>query len=491
MHQYTTGESIPAENPHAVSVQLATFEDVIRLEEGDPTLQLQSCYPRFGRTELVQKALADIRGQLPKGVSATVVSSVRAAEDMVGYLELAGAEISEQHGLTVVAHTERLRDQEALAFAKTTGCVASSRLAEDYLLARSLQEKPYTETTSTAEPYAVISNTLKALHAESDLDILLANTGMGGIYSVVRGMRELHPEKTTWVQLGNVYADTTTALMEFGGSVQTVYDVTDLETLHELLSVHSGHVAGVITEAPTNPLVGVADLERVWQVLNKHDAPLIIDVSVAGSAAVNVLPYADVIIESLTKFASGHGDVMMGAVMFNRNAPDVQSLRDACAQYVDAPHTRDAARLAHEITSYRERVRRIGENAVVLADFFESSLGENAVHWSGSRRNSSRFATIARGTIDACGIITITPPNGLPAFYDALKGAKGPSFGMEQTLLTPYTQLAHYDLVAVDAGEQGARELATMGMHKDMARISVGLEDPAELIENFKHALSQ
>ena len=64
-------------------------------------------------------------------------------------------------------------------------------------------------------------------------------------------------------------------------------------------------------------------------------------------------------------------------------------------------------------------------------------------------------------------------------FYDAVRLPKGPSFGMTTTLLCPFIQLAHYDLVTSEAGRA---ELAAGGLSPDLMRLSVGTEPGGAII---------
>ncbi len=71
-------------------------------------------------------------------------------------------------------------------------------------------------------------------------------------------------------------------------------------------------------------------------------------------------------------------------------------------------------------------------------------------------------------------------------FYDAVRLPKGPSFGMTTTLLCPFIQLAHYDLVTSEAGRA---ELAAAGLSPDLMRLSVGTEPVEAIVAAISEAL--
>jgi cystathionine gamma-synthase len=78
--------------------------------------------------------------------------------------------------------------------------------------------------------------------------------------------------------------------------------------------------------------------------------------------------------------------------------------------------------------------------------------------------------------------LTLRDPAATPAFFDRLRLCKGPSLGTNYSLACPYTLLAHYTEL-----EWAAR----CGVSRDLIRVSIGLEDPAELIARFQDALPQ
>ena len=88
----------------------------------------------------------------------------------------------------------------------------------------------------------------------------------------------------------------------------------DLERLLE--SEETRHCpAGILalfTEFPSNPLLRSANLPKLRELADKYDFPIIVDETIASFANVNVLPYADVVVSSLTKVFSGDANVMGG-----------------------------------------------------------------------------------------------------------------------------------------------------------------------------------
>ena len=74
---------------------------------------------------------------------------------------------------------------------------------------------------------------------------------------------------------------------------------------------------GVVTEFPSNPLLHCCELEKVSQLCSEHDALLLVDPTMASPKNAKFPLTADVVINSLTKYANWEGDVMMGSALFS------------------------------------------------------------------------------------------------------------------------------------------------------------------------------
>ena len=96
------------------------------------------------------------------------------------------------------------------------------------------------------------------------------------------------------------------------------------------------------------------------------------------------------------------------------------------------------------------------------------------------RRGMVGLGLLTRTPDGTGGMITFTLRIPLERFYDRLRLAKGPSFGMKATLISPFMYLAHYDLVTTPAGRA---ELAASGIDPDLLRLCIGTEPVEELLK--------
>lgn len=248
-------------------------------------------------------------------------------------------------------------------------------MAEDFLLKKGILQEIFREKVEKENPVDKILSTLSSFYGDLNPEILLSASGMNGVYSAFESLSLIQQKKgkTIWVRLGWLYVDNIRILEKYTESSYVIHNATDLEELEIFLKQNSEQVAGIITECPTNPLLLVPDYEKLKSIVDHYKIPLIVDISVAGSAIINILPYVDVIVESLTKFACGNGDLMMGAVILNKNSNWFSEILPLCKEWIEKPYFRDCERLAYEIKDYEKRVFKISENVKKLAEFFQNN----------------------------------------------------------------------------------------------------------------------
>jgi cystathionine gamma-synthase len=141
------------------------------------------------------------------------------------------------------------------------------------------------------------------------------------------------------------YIDTLKITEKFGPGSQ-FYGFGSAEELDDLERRLEGgeRFLALFTEFPGNPLLRSPDLERIRKLADKYDFCVVVDETIGNFINVNVLPYADVVVSSLTKVFSGDSNVMGGGyVLFacvvwlntdpsqSRSEPQGQKLRSAQA----------------------------------------------------------------------------------------------------------------------------------------------------------------
>jgi cystathionine gamma-synthase len=496
------GRPIP-DRPHAVSVSLPTLRDLIGYEEKDPAVvrQISLGYPRFVLHPCVRRLTAHLaeRHRLA-GRTLWLTTSARSADELAAHLRGApagrGARIAtfESDGVHGAVHPESPDlFGEAKTFLQNTGMFLGSREAEDTLTRLGELPRAEPEVLFAGDARVEIQRVLRrALPAAGDADLFPACTGMNAIYAAFRAISEIQAERgrTVWVQLGWLYRDTTAILKRLTPEPARDFvhlpDVFDLPALEDLCARRGDRLAGIIAETPTNPLIQTPDVPALAALARRCGAKLVLDPSIASLFCVDVLPHADVLVNSLTKFAASDGDIIAGLVVVNPAAPDADRLRADIARRLEPVYARDLARLAAQIGDYEAVVRTLDASTPRIAAFLESHPKVKRVHWPLSPASRANYLRIARDPGSVGGMLSFTLKTPLAPFYDALRLPKGPSFGMKNTLLSPFIYIAHYDLVSSVAGRA---ELAAAGIDPELIRLSVGCEPVDDIIATLAEAL--
>lgn len=485
---HPVGTPVP-DTPHAVCSSLPTMADVIAYEESQARIlqALKAGYPRFIRHPLVLQA-AQVLAQENNLATSQVVplASQRLASALAKFLGLPQTRVLEHAGVSALAIPEDPEQAtRAKRFLQHTGSGLSSRAAEDFLVR--------TGYIAGTHPEALASD---AVEAENDLraavsrytgaapeDLIPCASGMNAFYSLVHAIDRVQGPRgrTLWLQWGWAYVDTTEVLRKFtsGGEngLLQVVRIDDFEAVEKIFRQHGAQLAGVIAEAPTNPLLQSGNCRRLSELCYQHGACLVLDPSTVGLANLRLLEYADVVTSSLTKYWANEGDVMAGLLAFNAASPFHADLRAAFGQGHLPLYERDLRRLAQQIPGMPEVVQAINANTRELVPWLESLPEVKAVHWAGEASTAAELAALDTSWGPG-SLVTIEIEGALERFFDALRLVKGPSFGLRFSLSCPFMYLAHYPQASTS---QGRRELLAQGLNPDLIRLSVGTESQSEI----------
>ena len=494
------GQRIPG-SPHSVACSLPTLHDIVGYEEGRPetTRHIASGYPRFV-VHSHAKQLCEYLGGRPglAGRSLWLVTSARMAAALADHLGRTGpaaATIFALEGIDGVAHTDTPElNARGKLFLQHIGGFLSSRAAEDHLVRLGVLPAAAPEQLFAGDAAAEVRRVLHRAYAGvRDTDILLAPSGMNAVHAAFRALSSLQAPRgrTAWVQIGWLYLDTIAVLRKFTPDPARDYlrhgDVTDLAGLERLFAKHGPRIAGLVIEAPTNPLIQTADVAAIATLARRHGARLILDPAVSSCFNVDLLPHADLVAQSLTKYTAHEGDVIAGAVVINPAGPDANELRRLLPGYIEPVHPRDLSRLAAQIGATEGIVARINASTMQVAAFLEKHPAVKQVWWALQPATRANYLKVARSPTSVGAMISFTLRGPLDKFYDRVRLPKGPSFGMTTTLISPFIYLAHYDLVTTPAGRA---ELAAHGIDPNLLRLSVGTEPVDDIIACLAEALA-
>lgn len=475
------GKPIP-DSPHAASACLPTWADNIGYEEADPRVHdtLTTGYPRFVYNGFCKQLFARCGEQFAReGQSCLAFSSEGVAQRFSAYmLDQAGAEVTihpfGRHNVHAACFESRHADL-AKSYWQHTGEGVSSRQAE-----ACLNDTPAVDAVECKQ---VLRERVARLSGVAAEDVFLYPNGMNAIYAMHRVVRSLSPELKS-VQFGFPYVDSLKVQEKFGPGAHfyTKGDEDDLNAMETLLETES--ISSLFTEFPSNPLLASPDLKRIQTLARQHNFPLIVDDTLATWLNVDLFSVVDAFTTSLTKFFSGVGDVTAGAVVLNRKSPFYEQFTAGLReQDEDLFWGADAVVLEQNSRDFEERMPRINRTAEALADFLHAHPKVADVYYP-KYQTPEAYNAFRRPDGGYSGLLSVVlkdPAETAPRFYDALKVCKGPNLGTSYSLVCPFTILAHYH--ELDFAE-------SCGVSRYLIRVSVGLEEPEDLVGRFEEALA-
>ncbi|KAI9807770.1 MAG: hypothetical protein M1825_005075 [Sarcosagium campestre] len=333
----------------------------------------------------------------------------------------------------------------------------------------------------------------------SDSDVYLFPTGMSSIFSAHRTLLASRgPLKT----LRFPYVDTLKILQKWGPGC-LFYGNASSEELDDLEHrLRSGEkFLGLFCEFPGNPLLKSPDLVRINQLAKTFGFPVVVDETVGNFVNVDVLPYADMVVSSLTKVFSGEANVMGGSLVVNPKGAHYRLFKDTVeSEYEDTYWPEDAVFMERNSRDFYKRNRKIYTNAESVCKVLQEHPRGREIKILDPRGTPDSLSAVkdvyypkyssTKWCYDQCrrvtggygGLLSVTFSSAAEAavFLDQIEACKGPSLGTNFTLVSPYTLLAHY------------RELdwsSQFGVDPNLVRISVGLEETSDLVARFQRAL--
>lgn len=493
------GRPIP-DSPHAVSVCLPTWASVIGYEEADPavTERMAAGYPRFfchpQVTALFAKVAREKGGPREKALVFPTPEAALAAADWVLLKEdIGGVSVRRLHedqddatDATAILYPAEA-ERTARLYWRFSGQGVSSRLAEALLAGWQAPEFRAAEAAGASAREAVRSR-VAAQAGQPASHVFLFCSGMAGVHAVQRALGVLRHGRRT-LQLGFPYVDVLKVQEEFGSGVCFVPGVSEAAVREAKQVAAAEPLAGLYLELPSNPLIEMPDLPAIAALAREYNFPLVADDTVATSVNVDATAHADIVTTSLTKAFSGVGDVLAGAVVVaERSAWAAALLPLLAAQEAAAPlFAPDAVVLEKNSRDFVARVHRMSASAATVADRLSRHPAVARVHFpSVDTKQRAAFDPLRTGSASGAqgfGMLlsfTLKNPAATPGFYDRLRLSKGPSLGTNYSLACPYTLLAHY--TELEWAER-------CGVSRHLVRISIGLEDPADLVARFEEAL--
>ena len=311
-------------------------------------------------------------------------------------------------------------------------------------------------------------------------ECLVTATGVGAVAQTLLALTKQGDHILCFVETYNPTRYLIRRLLGRFGVTHTILSIEDIAGIERALAAHPTRL--VWFESPTNPVTKVADVAAITRLAKGAGAVVAMDNTFAGLHQ-HCEYDIDVFVHSLTKYASGAGDVLGGAVI--GHAELIRSLRTDFGMIGGTLDPHAAYLILRGLKTYFVRYQAQSASAQRVAELLASHPAVARVHYPGLPSHPQH--ALARAQMKDFGtIVTFDLKGGLEAsgrFADALQlFAMAASLGSTESLVVISQMMGGRDLTA----DQQAISAVTEGT----VRLSIGLEDLDDLLADVTQALN-
>jgi cystathionine beta-lyase/cystathionine gamma-synthase len=247
------------------------------------------------------------------------------------------------------------------------------------------------------------------------------------------------------------------------------------------------HTKLIWTETPTNPLMNITDIASVAAIAKKCNALLCVDNTFASPYLQNPLDMgADIVMHSSTKYLGGHSDVIQGALMMNdaNLREQLYFIQKSCGA---VPGPMDCFLVMRGIKTLHVRMQRHCENGEKIAYFLRNHPAIAEVFWCGFEDHPGYY--IAKTQMRGFGgMMSFTLKDNSPANVTKVLSSTrifslAESLGGVESLINHPASMTHASIPR--------EERIKNGLADSLIRLSVGIEDAEDLIEDLNNAIGK
>ena len=307
-----------------------------------------------------------------------------------------------------------------------------------------------------------------------------ANVAASGMGAITSTLLQLCQAGDHVVSSRTIYGGTYAFLKNFAPrlNIQTSFvDITNLEAVEAAIT---SNTKVLYCESVSNPLLEVADLEKLSALAKKHEIPLVVDNTFSPLAISPTSLGADVVIHSLTKFINGSSDTVGGVTCGSQEFIDsLRSVNDGAGMLLGP--TMDSMRAASILKNLRTlhiRVKQHSENALFLADRFEADGLRTVYPGLKSHPSHELYRSMMNSEYGYGGMLTIDAGS-------LEKANKLMELMQERNLGYLAVSLGFYKTLFSAPGSSTSSEIPEedqkeMGLTSGLIRFSIGLDNDIE-----------
>ena len=239
----------------------------------------------------------------------------------------------------------------------------------------------------------------------------------------------------------------------------------------------------IYIETPSNPLLLITDIDAVVRLAKSSNSISVIDSTFATPINQNPLELGmDVVIHSGTKYIGGHSDICCGAAVITRKL--AERIASSAANFGGSVNAITCYLIERSLKTLSIRVEKQNKNALAIAKYLQTNTSIRKVYYPGL--DSHEGFDIARRQMRAFG--------GMLSFELDEQIIKPDKFLRKLRLIKPALSLGGVETiicapVTTSHAKMSAEERAEVGITDSLLRLSVGIEDVEDLIEDVEQAL--
>tara|TARA_B110000305_G_scaffold81339_1_gene91571 strand:- start:550 stop:1689 length:1140 start_codon:yes stop_codon:yes gene_type:complete len=264
-----------------------------------------------------------------------------------------------------------------------------------------------------------------------------------------------------------------------------VFHFTEMDDLSKVESLVNNNTKMIWVETPTNPMMNIVDIKGLSNISKKFNLILAVDNTFATPFLQQpLLLGADIVMHSATKYLAGHSDVVLGALIVNDKELSeqlyfIQNASGAICGPMDSFLTLRGIKTLHV------RMERHCENAEKIANYLKSNPEIESVYWPGFKTHPNH--EIAKSQMNNYGamISFTTKGNSLSKSLKIVESLKlftlAESLGGVESLAGHPASMTHASIPKLEREKSGVVD--------SLVRLSVGIEDIEDLIDDLKQAI--
>ena len=265
------------------------------------------------------------------------------------------------------------------------------------------------------------------------------------------------------------------------------FHFVDMQDANNIRQYINANTKLIWTETPTNPMMNIIDIAAVADIAKQHNILVCVDNTFASPYLQTPLDLgADIVLHSATKYLGGHSDVVHGCLIMNDAALEekLRFIQNCCGA---VPGPQDCFLVLRGLKTLHIRMQRHCENGEKIANWLRSNSKVDKVYWCGFQDHPN-YAVAKKQMRGFGGMISFTlKDDSMEAANKVLSSTKlfslAESLGGVESLIGHPASMTHASIPR--------EERIKNGLTDSLIRLSVGIEDVDDLIEDLNNAIGK